>query len=228
MTDAVVVQQRYLEEFLASDAARTFAAGYLRGVPAAVADVDDLLHEVWFRVTGRLGRHGPLTGNDDAADAVRAYATRVMRNTVVSWLRASPRRSLHVSRTEEDGEATNLADPAATDPAALAGELFDDLRRSLHRQVRHAQAWRSAAALTWVTIAQEPALTVGPAVPRPEGDNWDAHAEWASLHYAGRHDCFGAPDTAAVRQRRSRAIRAVKDELASAGRKAGLRQEEPT
>jgi hypothetical protein len=221
-------QKEELEQFIESPQARAVAAMRLRWITArpTADDIDDVLAEARFLIVRRFQRHGALTAEWGRTGAVEAYCTRVIRNIVVSRLRDAQRRPVLDSADPQFLET--VEDIVGPDPAALPAEVFDDVRTALHQRVDHARTWSTAAALAFVTVTEHPDQTLRQAVPRPDDANESGVAEWTSLHYAGRGDCFPPPDSPAIRQRRSRAIRQMKAELVEAARTAGLGPDAPT
>jgi hypothetical protein len=199
--------------WLTSDDARQAAVSELhrRGLPAAL--VDDLLGATALALGTASPDHGSI-------DRPVAYARRALATKAVDLLRGTIRHRREVEWPDE----LDLPD-AAGDATLLGVELEDDLRAAIHRLLAARKAWAGAAALTVLTLAAHRDVALPRDVPEPEGPSGGQSDRWASLWLAGCRDCFptrGLGDDAAMRQRRSRALRAVDALLADAAASIGL------
>jgi hypothetical protein len=198
-------------------------------LPAAVAD--DLVQEAATRLVVAFGgREEPFEDGFVAG----AYARRVLQTVTLDLLRGDRRRPV-VNNDSAHGDETSsgLLDPLSAmadrgvdvTELALSPLIEDGCRRALAGLLAP-QPWAGAAALVVITLGCHPDVSPRPDTPAPTGGAGDEQAlVWAGLHYAGEHACFpaeGAADTAAIRQRRSRRIAAVRALLADAAGVAGL------
>lgn len=213
MDDELVAHQtEQMWQFLSSPQARGYATKCLRmGELNELIEADDLLSIAAHNVVRRLRSGGPLTRELDRRGGIDAYCTVVINRAAKDLLRAASRRPHLVLSDDIDDVGEPVPDAAGT-------ETYDVVRSALHQRVHHTRVWPTAAALAFVTVTEFPDRRLGDTVPTPKLDDVVGQAEWAGLHYAGRHDCFAQVDTPAVRQQRSRAIRQVRAELAAAAR----------
>ena len=200
--------------WLTSADARAAAVSELhrRGLPAAL--VDDLLGATALAL-------GAASLDGGTIDRPAAYARRALATKAVDLLRGTIRHRREIEWPDE----FDLPESDDAEAPALAIELEDDLRVAIHRLLAARKAWAAAAALTVLTLAAHRDVALPREVPEPEGASGGQADRWASLWLAGCRDCFPAPgvaDDAAMRQRRSRALRAVDDVLADAAASIGL------
>lgn len=108
-----------------------------------------------------------------------------------------------------DAEPCDGPGPVGTEDPHV--EVIASCRRELHRRSggRYIEAWVVSAAL--VPLAVSEGAKVSGAVPQPDprSPGWRNRHLWSGLAYAGQARCFEEPETGAVRERRSRAIRRV-------------------
>lgn len=215
MGDGAGEQRIEVGEWLWSADARAAAGSELHRhrLPTGDDAVDDVVAETALRVLRRLDRRGPIGEHPDGRSGVIPYARRAIATVVVDLVRGRRRR---LEDLVPDG-GLDVADPDdpfeevdAGDPLAVA----DDLRCSLHDRLDGRHPWVAAAALLVVTLSQDDAPRLPDTTPQP--DNGEQGPYWAGLHHAGRRDCFERPDTAAVRNRRARAVTRVRGLLVAA------------
>lgn len=200
-------QRDQIVAWLASADARAAARHELRRLGLDVYDPDDLLHDVAVRL---------LRADLPALDRPVAYARRSVQRRALDLLRGERVRRHHDEGALE--EPATIADAGAT-PAELAaaGAAEDAIRRALFAALGRAKAWTVAAALSTLTLRMHRSVPLPAAAPRPETDEPDKADRWAALWLAGETDVFpdagtGRTDSPAIRQARSRKLRAV-DEL---------------
>lgn len=202
-------QRQQIVAWLASGDARAAARHELHRLGLDVYDPDDLLHDVAVRL---------LQAELPALDRPVAYARRSVQRRALDLLRGERVRRLHVSDGEHD-ESLAVADAGAT-PAdlAAAGAAEDAIRRALFAVLDRTKAWVVAAALGTLTLRLHRSVQLPTGTPRPETDEAGKADRWAGLWLAGETDVFpdaaaGRTDTPAIRQARSRKLRAVDDLL---------------
>jgi hypothetical protein len=151
----------------------------------------------------RLVLHAARRATD--VESVPAWTSHVLRRRALDLV-----RSPSVQRRDDAGENAAALDDASFD-AVLTELEVGALRAALFEG--SARPAVVSAALTYLGVTMDE-LVPGRDVPWPGGSS-DAldGAHWAGLHYSGHGDCFATPDTAAVRQRRSRRIAEVKAAL---------------
>lgn len=193
-------------------AAAAFLADRGRNVPArALVRVglpkdlaDDLVQEVLIRAY-----RAELRG--DVVDNIEAFVTTLVHRAAVDLIRGVRRRPEgHPPEHRPDDEPIDtLADAVLTDLEAIAGLLGVELRQRLGSQLAdHPVA--AAGALVVLAIAVDGAAPADDCPAPAGGAGDDEAAVWAGLFYAGERRCFPGPRTpedAAMRQRRSRAVR---------------------
>jgi DNA-directed RNA polymerase specialized sigma24 family protein len=214
-----------LQGFCLGPDGRAAAASELRalGLPTSGAHVDDLCQQVLVQVWSRLEAGDPERDRS-IHEHVVPYARRSLRNAAVDLLRAGRRERLDdlLGRGDQGhpGDRGDRNDPSADlddrNQAPWTDATADDTAAPAVRwalQVRFARVpprdvWVASAGLVLSHLADHPDLALVPGTPRPNPRSRAApHANrWAALAYAGRHDCFEAPETGAVRQRRSTAL----------------------
>lgn len=203
-------QRQQIVAWLASADARAAARHELRRLGLDVYDPDDLLHDVAVRL---------LRADLPALERPIAYARRSVQRRALDLLRGE-RVRLPIAGLDQDApepviERADGGDGPADLVAAAAAE--DAIRRALFAAVGRAKAWTVAAALSTLTLRLHRSVQLPAAAPRPDTDEPDKADRWAALWLAGETDVFpdpaaGRTDTPAVRQARSRKLRAV-DEL---------------
>jgi RNA polymerase sigma factor (sigma-70 family) len=157
---------------------------------------DDVVQDARIRVMQTLARGGVVPDNPIA------YAYRALQNAARDLYRRSRRRL--------SAEAFDDLPAAAEEGAAdvdVSGLLEDDCRRAVHGSLA-LRLWVGAAALNELTFRLHQDVPFPDGAPTPEN--------WAALWLVGRTDCFpdeDHPEDAAMRQRRARALAAVRDEL---------------
>lgn len=202
-------QQSQIVAWLASADARAAARHELGRLGLDLYDPDDLLHDVAVRL---------LRADLPALDRPIAYARRSVQRRALDLLRGE--RVRPVTDGEPDETAT-IADPGdAPADLAAAGAAEDAIRRALFALLGRAKTWTVAAALSTLTLRLYRSVPLPAAAPRPETDEPDKADRWAALWLAGETDVFpdlaaGRADTPAVRQARSRKLRAIDDLLRS-------------
>ena len=200
--------------WLASDDARAAAATELHRRALPVALVDDVLNTVAIAVAA--------ADLDDVENPV-AYARRVVTIKTIDLLRGRIRVR---SREEPLDDGAEIAQPDAVSATVVAAELEDAVRLALHRLLVARRPWVAAAGLTALTLAAHPDVALPRFVPTPDGAAAGQADRWAALWLAGERHCFPDGDVeedAAMRQRRSRALRAIEAVLHDAASAAGLR-----
>lgn len=196
--------------------ARAAAASELRrlGLPDDEDHIDDVCQDVLLSVLRRIEGRRAIC-DEIGRSAVIPYARRALSHAAIDLVRLGS-----AARLEALVAPAELVDMAPhVDGPVLADDLQDtyvrSVRRSIHRQcegaVRHRSEWAVAAALVAVTAADHPGLSLRPGTPQPDPRSPGAGAagRWAGLAYAGRADCFEQPETGAIRERRSTALRRV-------------------
>lgn len=202
-------QQSQIVAWLASADARAAARHELGRLGLDLYDPDDLLHDVAVRL---------LRADLPALDRPIAYARRSVQRRALDLLRGE--RVRPVTDGEPDETAT-IADPGdAPADLAAAGAAEDAIRRALFALLGRAKTWTVAAALSTLTLRLYRSVPLPAAAPRPETEEPDKADRWAALWLAGETDVFpdlaaGRADTPAVRQARSRKLRAIDDLLRS-------------
>lgn len=202
-------QRQQIVAWLASADARAAARHELRRLGLDAYDPDDLLHDVAVRL---------LRADLPALERPMAYARRSVQRRALDLLRGERVRPAIAGHDDATEPAFEPADGAAG-PADLAatGAAEDAIRRALFATLGRAKAWTVAAALSTLTLRMHRSVQLPAAAPRPDTDEPDKADRWAALWLAGETDVFpdpaaGRTDTPAVRQARSRKLRAV-DEL---------------
>ncbi len=222
-----------LQGFCLGPDGRAAAASELRGLglPAGPDQVDDLcqqvLVKVWSQIQGRSpdDERGPV-------DNVVGYARRCLRTSAVDLLRSGRRERLDslVSGGVDGEDATDHFDPSNDlddhTPVPWIDSTGDDAIAPLVRWVLQLHlvdrptrdAWVTSAGLVLSHLSDHPELALAPEIPVPAPRSRAAHhgPRWAALAYAGRLDCFEDPETGAVRQRRSVALRRIERTFADA------------
>lgn len=204
--------------WLASDDARSAAAAELHRRALPVALVDDVLGAAAIAV-------GAAAGSDAIAQVANpiAYARRVVTTKTIDLLRGRIRSRAHETPLDDDLDVASADGDAALDVAA--GEMEDHMRVVLHPFLAGRRPWAAAAALTALTLAIHRDVRLPRRVPAPDAASSGDVDRWAALWLAGVRDCFpvdGMNDDAAMRQRRSRALRAVDAVLREAAASIGL------
>lgn len=214
--------------FLRSDAGRAAVRRALRitHLPAALADdlVQDALRRVWVATTG----------DEAAVDNIEALVTTVLHRAAVDIVRNRIRGPQVIDWRESvdpdaagQGTPFDGASPLDVEADVLARQSLAAVRRAVHHALSVDPA-AGAAALAYLAVAVDGAAP-GHGCPQPAaGSTPGEAAEWAALWYAGRSACFegdGAAAPAAVRKRRSRQARRMRDLLATAASSAGLHRE---
>jgi hypothetical protein len=157
---------------------------------------DDVVQDARIRVMQTLARGGGVPENPIA------YAYRALQNAARDLYRRSQRRLT--------AEAFEDLPPSAEEGAAdidVSGLLEDDCRRAVHGLLA-LRPWIGAAALNELTFRLHQDVPLPDGAPSPES--------WAALWLVGKTDCFpdkDHPEDAAMRQRRARALAAVREEL---------------
>lgn len=201
-------QQSQIVAWLASADARAAARHELGRLGLDLYDPDDLLHDVAVRL---------LRADLPALDRPIAYARRSVQRRALDLLRGERVRPRAAADGDPDETATIADDGDAPADLAAAGAAEDAIRRALFAVLGRAKTWTVAAALSTLTLRMHRSVQLPAAAPRPETDEPDKADRWAALWLAGETDVFpdiaaGRADTPAVRQARSRKLRAV-DEL---------------
>ena len=204
--------------WLASDDARAAAAAELHRRALPVALVDDVLGAAAVAV-------GAAAGSGALAEVTNpvAYARRVVTTKTIDVLRGRIRERAHETELDGDLDLPDGDGDAIADLAA--GEIEDRMRMTLHPLLAGRRPWAAAAALTGLTLALHRDVAVPRRVPAPDAASAADADRWAALWLAGVRDCFPSeesPDDAAMRQRRSRALRAVDAVLREAAASIGL------
>jgi hypothetical protein len=138
-----------------------------------------------------------------------AYGERIMRNAAVDLYRKEKRRSGDVP---VDDLLPDRDDPGKID---VSGELEDTCRRIAHGRIA-LKPWAMAAVLNELTFLLHADVAIPAAAPQPRRPGDEERVAWASLWLAGEHNCFpaaGKDDDEARRQRRSRALKVVAEQL---------------
>ena len=170
-------------------------------LPANLAD--DVLQEARVRVWRQSLTH------EDPPDAFEAVARRAIHQAAQdlhrkAWFRLPP-----------DSIEELVHEPVGPSDVALPRELEDPCRRVVASRLAR-RPWVGAAALNEITFRLNPDVPIPDGAPAPDAGDDDHRVAWASMWLAGRFDCFPVSpdgDGDAVRQRRSRALAAVADEL---------------
>ena len=209
--------------------ARASAASELRrlGLPAHADHIDDVCQDVLLAVLRRIEGRGAIC-DEHGRSAVIPYARRSLSHAAIDLVRLGS-----AARLEALLDPSLLVDVAApVDGPGVHDDLQEiyvrSVRHAIHRQssvlARHRAEWAVAAALVAVTAADHPglALRAGTPQPDPRSPGVGAAGRWAGLAYAGRVDCFEQPETGAVRERRSTALRRVDGILRNAAEQARL------
>lgn len=203
--------------WLASPEGREASVRWVRrlGLPAHLAE--DVAQEVLVR-TGVAVRRGEVLRNPAAwGNRLGAFAARDL-------LRGSLRRPPAAIHAPEDEPVDLVARSEDVEGAVIGAHLVGGVRRAVAARVAP-RPWVAAAALAHLAAAVDGA-PVGRGCPQPVGGaGAQEAAEWAGLWYGGQVRCFaepGAPETAAVRKRRSRAVAQVRALLRDAAAEAGV------
>lgn len=221
---AIDEQLGELTRWVASPDARAAAAADLGryGLPTGSDHVDDVLHDVWLRIHGRILRE-PLEDRGDRSSVV-PYARRAVQHAVLDL--ASGGRAESLDRLVDAGWEPEPVDVQGDDGAAAEAfepdgdaAFADDVRRSLFARIgdRYVDDWVVAASLVPVVL-QDGETCPDPSIPQParRSRGWPYRHLWAGLAYARQDRCFEEPETGAVRQRRSNAIARVERRLREA------------
>lgn len=204
--------------WLASDDARAAAAAELHRRALPVALVDDVLGAAAIAV-------GAAAGTDALVDVANpvAYARRVVTTKTIDLLRGRIRSRAHETDLDDELDVPSGDGDSAAEFAAA--EMEDNMRVVLHPLLAGRRPWAAAAALTAVTLAVHRDVALPQRIPTPDAASAGVADRWAALWLAGVRDCFptdNALDDAAMRQRRSRALRAVDAVLREAAATIGL------
>jgi DNA-directed RNA polymerase specialized sigma24 family protein len=215
--------------FLAGDG-RKVVPGYLRAQGLQKHLHDDVVQEVLIGVLAFERKGTELEKPLDAL--VKAIARRKTIDIVRGKVRR-PEAAIPVVWSD-DGETSEPIDPVdeGTQPddevitaeeLARLGGIVDDMRRRLaHRLAKHPS--RAASALAVLAIVHGDASPADDC-PAPQGGVAQSAAiTWAGLFYGGADGCFptdDGPEDAATRQRRSRALRHLRDVLQAAAADLG-------
>ncbi len=217
-----------LEQFCLGPAGRAAARADLTryGLPADADHVDDICQQVLVGIWARLSTARDDEPSEDHLTNVAAYARRSIRNAVVDLLRGrSGRERLALGNraggaeadypTEDGGSGLpDDRDPEAWTDATSDRRVADELRwaiQSASTCMPDRDGWLVSATLALTHLADHPDLEPPDGAPLPDPRSPAAgHASrWVALFYAGRLDCFDRPETGAVRERRSRALKRV-------------------
>lgn len=208
---------RAVATWLASPEGRQAAARWVRRHGLAQDLAEDVAQEVLVRTTIAVGNGEVLRNPAAWANRVGAFAARDL-------LRGALRRPRPGTTVEVEDPVELAARSDEVEAVAVGADLASGVRRAVAARVA-ARPWVGAAALAHLAAAADGA-PVGPRCPQPAGGAGPLEAaEWAALWYAGQVRCFpepGAPETAAVRKRRSRAVAQVRSLLHEAAAEAGL------
>lgn len=224
-------QVERLTSWIASSDARHAAGAELAAVGlGAAGHVDDLLNDTWLRVRRRIETE-PLRRIVEGADPVAAFARTTMRNAARDLVRGPRETSLdELVEVGWEPEPIPDGDPDAevlegtggtvgpVDPDEIEGEVVRDTRRGLHARLpeRNVDIWVVSAALTTVSLRDDRvAVAADIPVPERESPGWARRHLWAGLAYARQDRCFEKPESGAVRERRSRALKRVETLLRS-------------
>jgi hypothetical protein len=206
-----------LAQWASSADARAAATADLRryGLAHGHDQVADVLGDVLVKVWGRILEE-PLDERDGTS--VIAYARRSVANSVTDLARG--RHDLSLEDLMDSGYTPNPDEfDLVDDPLIDTGETVSHVRMALHGELsgRYVQSWYVAAALVVVALSQDD-LAVAADIPCPSATHGGAVRPeyWAAVAYAGQDRCFADPDTSAVRERRSQAMRRVQQTLARA------------
>ncbi|HVM08344.1 MAG TPA: hypothetical protein VM345_07780 [Acidimicrobiales bacterium] len=212
--------------WLADDEARAAAAAELHRRALPVVLVDDVLGAAALAVASL--EPASLAGIDNPI----GYVRRVVTTKAIDLLRGRIRtqtheRELHPWDEDDDDAGLDLPAPGAASVAddVVAGETEDALRVALHRLLARRRPWIAAAGMTALTLAVHRDVALPRAVPSPEGAAPGQADRWAALWLAGERHCFATQsraEDAAMRQRRSRALRAIDEILLEAAHAIGL------
>lgn len=210
MDDTATQQRQQIVAWLASADARAAARHELGRLGLDVYDPDDLLHDVAVRL---------LRADLPALQRPIAYARRSVQRRALDLLRGERARPTIAGPDQEATEPVTEPAEGGAGPAdlAAAGAAEDAIRRALFATLGRAKTWTVAAGLTTITLRMYRSVQLPAAAPRPDADEPDKADRWAALWLAGETDVFpdpaaGRADTPAIRQARSRKLRAV-DEL---------------
>ena len=189
--------------WLQSSEARTVVRRTARKYRLTGYDVaeDTVLAEALHAVWRRMQSSDPLSVRRPGA-----YGTAVIRSVLV---RVVQRRA-----AGPDELPTWLEEQAET--AVGDGDVIDLRVRARIERAATGPDWLGRAALAYVDLAVGD-LILTDEVPQPRSGANPAQARaWAALWLAGLHELFPQPDTAAVRQARSRRTRVLLAHLATA------------
>jgi hypothetical protein len=174
---------------------------------------DDLLQETRVRL---LRTGGPSTAE---ADNAIGYAHRALQNAACDLHRRRRRRV--VEDVLPDDEVL-VGTRWSVDDVKVPSQLEDECRRAVHGSLA-ARPWAGAAVLNELTFRLHHDVPIPREAPSPDGGTDEQECCWAALWLAGKLDCFptlSELEDDAMRQRRSRSLRVVRDGLEHAVRVA--------
>ena len=174
----------------------------LRRLRLPLSLADDALQDARLRIWRARLRNTAAPVNPSA------YAYRVIQNAVRDLQRPG-RAPYYDDKLDEAASAPQA--PAPTVPV----DLEDECRRIAYAVIADSPR-PAAAALHLLTFLLHRDVPIPRAAPTPETVDDQHAAEWAALWLAGQVDCFprdGEVEDQAIRQRRSRAIRAARSHL---------------
>ena len=183
-------------EWLATKDARSGARRELERLRLPADLADDVVQEAALRVLRTMAGGGLVPDNPIA------YGYRAIQNAAKDLYRRGRRRLTP--------EAFDDLPPGADEGSAdvdVSGLLEDDCRRAVHGSLA-VRTWIGAATLNELTFRLHHDVPLPDGAPGPES--------WAALWLVGKIDCFPDGDRredAAMRQRRARALAAVRNEL---------------
>lgn len=231
VTDARSAQLDELAAWCLGEDARSAASSELwrLGLPHDDDHIDDLCQDVLLSVLRRIERRGVIVDSHDRPSVI-PYARRALSHAAIDLVRLGSSARLEELMDFRSVEGRVNQTVEATDEALEDAMMIDDpdagylaeLRQRIHVRLTEpagrAPVWAASASLVALTLADHPRLALRPGTPQPDSRSPGAHAagRWAGLAYAGRADCFERPETGAVRERRSTALRRVDATLRSA------------
>lgn len=180
------------------------------GLGHGVYDEEDLVATAYLKVVGRIASRGPI--DDGRPSPVRRYLFKVISNCAVDLLRAANAQPHPASLDEVATEPSTGTD---LDGHLASFDTWDEARRAAQAALPDRQPWVTAAVLTHLTIDEEPDRQLPGHLRLPLQPSDGQVANWASLQYSGRSDCFEEPDTPTIQKRRSTAIKNVRAALAT-------------
>ena len=206
--------------------ARSAARSALRRLALPYDDdhIDDLCQDVLLSVLRRIEHRGVVVDQHDRSSVI-PYARRALSHAAIDLVRlgssARLEELLDVRSPESGVDYTTDGEVLIDDrEAAYLAELRQWIHVRLAEPAGRAPVWVAAASLVALVLADDPGLALRPGTPQPDPRSPGASAasRWAGLAYAGREDCFTRPETGAVRERRSIALRRVDATLRGAAR----------